>query len=109
MKKNIYILTLLFGIVFGMSSCQDMLQSESDRQIFDPSLSEKTDSIFYTLGILKGVQQAIDQYVLINEMRGDLTQTNSHTSVHLRALANFTANTENKYDSAYVFYRIINN
>ena len=109
MKKNIYILTLLFGIVFGMSSCQDMLQSESDRQIFDPSLSEKTDSIFYTLGILKGVQQAIDQYVLINEMRGDLTQTNSHTSVHLRALANFSANTENKYDSAYVFYRIINN
>ncbi len=109
MKKYIYILTLLFGIVFDMSSCQDMLQSESDRQIFDPSLSEKTDSIFYTLGILKGVQQAIDQYVLINEMRGDLTQTNSHTSVHLRALANFSANTENKYDSAYVFYRIINN
>ena len=109
MKKNIIIIAAFFGMLLGATSCQDMLETESKRQIFDPQLNEKTDSMFYTLGILKGVQQAIDQYVLVNEMRGDLAAVNSYTSADLRALSNFSATTENKYDSAYVFYRIINN
>ncbi|MBR5689022.1 MAG: RagB/SusD family nutrient uptake outer membrane protein, partial [Prevotella sp.] len=92
-----------------MTSCQDILETESNLQIFDPELDQKTDSMFYTLGILKGVQQAIDQYVLFNEMRGELTTINQYSSTDLRELANFSANIENKYDSAYVFYRIINN
>ena len=109
MKKNLFIIAALFGMFLGATSCQDMLETESNRQIFDPQLDQKTDSMFYTLGILKGVQQAIDQYVLVNEMRGDLTQVNQYTEADLRALANFSATVENKYDSAYVFYRIINN
>ena len=92
-----------------MTSCQDMLETESPLQVFDPELDQKTDSMFYTLGILKGVQQAIDQYVLFNEMRGELTTINQYSSTDLRELANFSTTTENKYDSAYVFYRIINN
>lgn len=109
MKKNSIIIAALLGLLFAASSCSDMLETESNRQIFDPALDQKTDSMFYTLGILKGVQQAIDQYVLVNEMRGDLTQVNQYTESDLRELANFSATTENKYDSAYVFYRIINN
>ncbi|MBR1468612.1 MAG: RagB/SusD family nutrient uptake outer membrane protein [Prevotella sp.] len=92
-----------------LTSCQDMLETESNLQVFDPSLDQKTDSMFYTLGILKGVQQAIDQYVLFNEMRGELTATNQYTSTDLRELANFSAGITNKYDSAYIFYRVINN
>lgn len=92
-----------------MTSCQDMLETESNLQIFDPELDQKTDSMFYTLGILKGVQQAIDQYVLFNEMRGELTAVNQYTSTDLRQLANFSVTSENKYDSAYIFYRVINN
>lgn len=92
-----------------MTSCQDMLETESNLRIFDPSLDQKTDTMFYTLGILKGVQQAIDQYVLFNEMRGELTAVNQYTSTDLRELANFSASAENKYDSAYIFYRVINN
>ena len=99
----------LFTLLPMMTSCQDMLETESNLQIFDPELDQKTDSMFYTLGILKGVQQAIDQYVLFNEMRGELTTINQYSSTDLRELANFSATTENKYDSAYVFYRIINN
>ena len=99
----------LFTLLPMMTSCQDMLETESNLQIFDPELDQKTDSMFYTLGILKGVQQAIDQYVLFNEMRGELTTVNQYSSTDLRELANFSANIENKYDSAYVFYRIINN
>ena len=79
MKKNIIIIAAFFGMLLGATSCQDMLETESKRQIFDPQLNEKTDSMFYTLGILKGVQQAIDQYVLVNEMRGDLATVNNFT------------------------------
>ena len=90
-------------------SCSDFFETDSDRQVFDPALDEKTDSMFYTLGILKGLQQVGDQYVLVNEMRGDLVATNSYTETDLKRLADFSADATCKYDSAYLYYRIINN
>ncbi len=96
-------------LVIGTASCEDMFDTDSNRQIFDPALDQKTDSMFYTLGILKGLQLAADQYVMQGEMRGDLVATNQYTETDLRQLANFSATTTNKYDSAYVYYRIINN
>ena len=97
-------------MAFGsLTSCSDMLETDSTRQGFDPSLSEKTDSIYYALGILQGMQELADMYVFQGEMRGDLVETTYYTDNNLRKLADFTATTENKYDSAYVFYKIINN
>ena len=58
-----FVLCSLF-ISVAFTSCEDMFETDSDRQIFDPDLSEKTDSMFYTLGILKGMQQVADQYVM---------------------------------------------
>ena len=109
------IFTILAPLTLGgvgggfLTSCSDMLDTDSDRQVFDPALDEKTDSMFYTLGILKGMQQVADQYVLQNEMRGDLVATNVYTETDLRRLADFTADATCKYDSAYMYYRIINN
>ena len=100
---------LAFTAVFPFVSCSDILESDSNSQIFNPALDQKTDSMFYTLGILKAVQQAADQYVLVNEMRGDLVEVNNYTQTDLRKLANFSADITNKYDSAYLYYRIINN
>ena len=94
---------------FTTTSCEDILETESSQLVFNPSLDQKTDSMYYTLAMLKGVQMAIDQNVLINEMRGDLTSTTEYTETALRELANFSAGANNKYDSAYVYYRIINN
>jgi len=93
----------------ALTSCEDLFETESDRQIFDPALDQKTDSMFYTLGILKSVQLVADQYVMTGEMRGDLVATNQYTETDLRSLADFSADTSNKFDSAYTYYRIINN
>ena len=93
----------------AFTSCSDMLESDSDRQLFDPSMSEKTDSVYYALGILQGLQELADQYVFQGEMQGDLVATTQYTDNNLRQLANFSATTANKYDSAYVYYRVINN
>ncbi len=107
----VYILLPLTGGGWVGVSCEDFFETDSNRQIFDPQLDEKTDSMFYMLGIMKGVQQVADQYVLTNEMRGDLVATNSYTETSLKNLAQFRLDEmkTNKYDSAYLYYRIINN
>ena len=110
LRKQIFhysLFTLTFSV--ALTSCTDFFETESDRQVIDPELNEKTDSMFFTLGILKGVQQVADQYVMTGEMRGDLVATNQYTETDLRRLADFSADITNKYDSAYLYYRIINN
>lgn len=108
MKKILLSIITVLGL-FGATSCSDMLETESARQAFDPALDNKTDSIFYAFGILQAMQQALDQYVITGEMRGDLTQTTEYTDKNLRQLGDFSATTANAYDSAYVYYRVINN
>lgn len=92
-----------------LPSCSDMLESDSSRQLFDKDLNSKTDSVHFAFGIMQSMQQLADQYVLIGEMRGDLVKTTEYTDNNLRKLANFSADASNKYDSAYVYYRVINN
>ena len=107
--KKIAIIFSAICILCGSYSCSDMLESDSSRQVFDPDLNGKTDSIFFSLGILQGMQELADHYVFQGEMRGDLTKVTGYTDNNLRQLANFTATTANRYDSAYVYYRVINN
>lgn len=107
--KNIIKSALLFAFLSGVTGCADMLESDSSRQNFEPEINSKTDSVFYAYGIFEAMQQLADQYVFQGEMRGDLVKTTYYTDNNLRQLANFTATAENKYDSAYVYYRVINN
>lgn len=108
MKKIIF---LFFGLVtLCISSCDDMLEVDSSREISgNESISHKTDSLFYVWGIMQAMQEAADMYVLQNEVRGDLISLTRYTTNHLRTLADYTATTTNKYDSAYVYYKVINN
>lgn len=111
MKKIIYVLAMVMamGASLASVSCSDILEVGSDSQVFDPNINQKTDSIYYLLGVMKSLQQAIDQYVLANEVRADLVGVGENTTTPLKELAYFQADASNKYDSAYVFYRIINN
>ena len=108
MKKILYTIIATLGI-FGTTACSDMLESDSSRQLFDPSLDQKTDSVFYAYGIMQAMQQLADQYYFQNEMRGDLVKPTAKASTHLRNLASFTADASNKYDSVYLYYKVINN
>lgn len=108
MKKILYTIIAAFGI-FGATACSDMLESDSSRQLFDPALDQKTDSVFYAYGIMQAIQQLADQYYYQNEMRGDLVRPTDKATTHLRNLASFTADASNKYDSVYLYYKVINN
>lgn len=91
------------------SSCSDMLEVDGSREVEMPEMNQKTDSLFFAAGIMQAMQQAAEVYVIQNEMRGDLVTTTEHSDNNLRALANFTAGTTNRYDSAYVYYKVVNN
>ncbi|MFA6718656.1 MAG: RagB/SusD family nutrient uptake outer membrane protein, partial [Prevotella sp.] len=86
-----------------------MLESDSTRQIFGGDLTSKTDSIFFAFGIMQGMQQLADQYVFQGELRGDNVSTTLYTDNDLRELYDFSATAANQYDSAFVYYRVINN
>ena len=86
-----------------------MLETDSTRQVFDPELNSKSDSVFYAFGIMQAIQELADQYYYQNEMRGELVTTTTTTDENLRKLANYSADTSNKYDSIYRYYKVINN
>ena len=111
MKMTMKLLGAAFFILHSsfFISCSDMLETESTRQNIEPELTAKTDSLFYGFGILQAMQQLADQYVLQGEMRGELVSTTKYTDNNLRQLANYSATVANQYDSAYVYYRVINN
>lgn len=101
-------LLVAYQLVFSVA-CSDMLDTDSTRDLFDKELNQKTDSMFMAYGIMQAMQQLADQYVLTGEMRGDLTATTYYTNENLRQLADFSATASNRYDSAYVYYAVINN
>lgn len=108
MKKILYTFLAAVGLMCAVS-CSDMLETESNSQLYDPSLSEKTDSVFYAYGILQAMQQLADQYYFQNELRGDLVKTTKYATTDLRDLSTFSADASNKYDSVYLYYQVINN
>lgn len=108
MKKIFYTIIATISI-FGATSCSDMLDVESTRQIENPELSENTDSVFYAYGILQAMQQLADQYYFQNEVRGDLVKVTDKANINLKNLADYSADVTNKYDSVYLYYKVINN
>ena len=95
--------------LFSATSCQDMLSVDNDSMVIDPSLDQKTDSVFYALGIAQAMQQAADQYFYVGEMRGELVSPTTYANTNLKRLADYSADASNAYDSAYVYYKVINN
>lgn len=109
MKKIMIAIAAVMGLG-SLFSCSDMLETESTQRLFDPSLDQKTDSMYYAFGVLQALQGVADQYYLQGEMRGDLVKViPGVTDKNLQELANFSATTTNRYDSAYQYYRVINN
>ncbi|GAB6011304.1 hypothetical protein [Viscerimonas tarda] len=110
-KKSIIIMLSLFAGICLMSSCEDMMDTDSDRLMFEDehTLSSANDSLYSVLGILRKVQTVVDQYVVLGEMRADLVDVTEYTEVGLRDLANFNVKDDNPYLNIRNYYNIINN
>lgn len=112
MKKIIYSIIAGFGLL-NIASCSGMLDtdgaSDSSRMVVDPDLNQKSDSVSFAYGVMEAMQQLADQYFFQNEMRGELSVPTSKATTHLKELASFSVSEENKYDSVYLYYKVINN
>ena len=99
MKKNlIYSVIFLLCGTFFFSSCEDMLNVDSNRVEYEFDDWTFNDSVYSVLGILKSVQKIGDRHVLLNELRGDLLSTNERTLDDEYAISNYEFDvTNNKY------------
>ena len=112
MKKNlIYTVTFLLCGAFFFSSCEDMLNVESDRVEYDFEDWTLNDSVYSVLGILKSVQGVGDRQILINELRADLIAISEEKAVvDVQELSKSIFNiNSNKYLDVKDYYAIINN
>ena len=110
-KKLIYTIAFILGGAFLFSSCDDMLNVDSNRVEYEFDDWTLNDSVYSVLGILKGVQGVADRQVLINELRADLVTTKeSKAVIDVQELSRseFNLNT-NKYLDVKDYYSIINN
>ena len=112
MKQKSIIYILLFSFVCGISfsSCEDMLDVQSDRHSYNTA----QDTLYAYWGVLKTLQNVGERYILLGELRGDLVMENYYDgeiSDSLRAIANFSSTEDGdcRYLAARDFYAIINN
>ncbi len=111
MKKSIiYTLCILLSGALTLNSCEDMLNVDSERVIYEYGDLTLGDSVYSVLGILKSVQNVADRQVLLGELRGDLVSVNPTKAVFdIQELSNFTYDSDNKYIAVKDYYTIINN
>ncbi|MDR2086465.1 MAG: RagB/SusD family nutrient uptake outer membrane protein [Dysgonamonadaceae bacterium] len=98
-------------LLFSASACRDMLETDSNRIVFDDKYRlDDPDNPFYAIsGILSKLQQIGDRYVLLGELRGDLMQTTSLAPVSLQEINNFQVTANSEYADKSDYYAIINN
>ena len=110
-KKLIYTITFLLCGTILFSSCDDMLNVDSNRVEYEYDDWTLNDSVYSVLGILKAVQEVADRQVLINELRADLVSVNEAKAVvDVQELCKSEFNLgTNKYLDVKDYYAIINN
>ena len=112
MKSKSFIVALFTISTLGlMTSCADMFDIDSTRVVYekDHNLDSTSDSVYTTLGVLQGMRQLADRYVILGEVRGDMCDINENTKTSLRNLANFNFDASNEYLDVKDYYAVINN
>jgi hypothetical protein len=114
MKRAISIFTIIFfvGSITLFTSCQDLLDTESNRVMLsdDNVLNSPNDTVYSIIGILTKVQKLSDKYVLLGELRADLMNVTSYSKSELRDLNNFEVDSAtSSFCNVKDFYAVINN
>lgn len=112
MKAKSIISAAFAAVLFGFTSCEDMLTTSSTIVMFeeDHELKASTDTVYSVMGIVQKLQKIADRTVLMGELRGDLVSLNSYASSDLQEIANFDfSNPDNAYNKPIDYFSVINN
>lgn len=109
--KSIFSIALAASIIVGVSSCEDMLSTDSTVVAFeeDNKLNQPTDTVYSLLGVIQKLQVIADRTILLGELRGDLAATTMYASADLKELNSFDFSNDNEYNEVADYYAVINN
>lgn len=111
MKHHSILSLFIFLLGFGSvaTSCEDMLTPDLDRYSKDFS---GTDTVYFYHGILRNVQDMVEQNQLLGDIRSDLADTTLYTSDSVAAIATYDranmVNGENGLLNRAAYYKVIN-
>ena len=106
-KSIISLFVLLFGLSMSTTSCEDMLTPDMDR--YAEGFSGK-DTVNFYLGIIRNVQDMVEQNIIVNEIRSDLADTTMYSSDSIVNIANYDrqADGDNGLLNRAAYYKVIN-
>ena len=109
MKKSIVSLfVFLAGFGVFTTSCEDMLTPDMER--YTEGFNGK-DTVNFYLGIMRNVQDMVEQNVILNEIRADLADTTMYSSDSIARIARFDASLkdgESALLNRAAYYKVIN-
>ena len=115
MKRNSFLILKIFNFYILaavlLTGCSDLLSTDSELVEFqeDNRLNSPTDSVYSVMGIIYKMQTIADRTLLLGELRADLTVPTSEASADLKAMADFSISTDNRYNQISDYYAVINN
>ena len=91
-------------------SCGDMLDTDSSIVEFEKNnrITDVADTVYNMLGIINTMQVVAERNALVGEVHSDLVSITDKASADLKALADFTATTDNSYNRVSDYYNVIN-
>ncbi len=97
--------------VFGISSCDDILNLGNDYVIYtdDYELTDPSDTVTSVLGILNKLQGIAVRTNLLGELRADLVTVSSNANSDLQDISNLDIQEGNSYNNIRDYYAVINN
>lgn len=110
MKKLHYIVLSLLVSIFAFTSCDALLNSDSERYTFEDDFQMKSahDTIYSMVGVFSQLQKLGDRYVLLGELRGELMETKENASRFLKEINEFNYSEENPFLNQKDYYAVIN-
>ncbi len=106
-KSIISLFVLLLGFGVSTTSCEDMLTPDMER--YAVNFSGK-DTVNFYFGILRNLQEVVEQNVILGDVRSDLATTTQYTSDSIAGISNFEAllDGENELLNRAAYYKVIN-
>jgi len=110
MKKLTYIVLSLLVSTFALTSCDALLNADSERYTFENDFQMKSahDTIFSMVGVFSQLQKLGDRYVLLGELRSELMETKDNASRYLKEINDFNYSEGNPYIDQKDYYAVIN-
>jgi len=111
MKKLSNILLVFLFASFMLTSCDGLLNVDSNRYVFEDQYGMKStnDSLYAMFGVFTQLEKLADEYVLLGELRADLMDVTPNSNPWLNEINDFAITTGNPYADKKQYYAVINN